>query len=66
VGIALRSGYRVPAVNQFGNERGSSCASNANDRACHIRDRPDERGAHGAIGTVAVPGLSITEPTNGM
>jgi hypothetical protein len=55
--IVLRSGYRAPAVNQFGNERGFSCASNANDWARHIWDRPDERGAHGAMVTVVVPWL---------
>ena len=55
--IALRSGYRAPEVNQFGNERGLSCGSNANDYGRHIWDRRDERGALGAMVTVVVPWL---------
>ena len=55
--IALRSGYRAPEINQFGNSHGLSCASNINDYGRHIWDRRDERGALGAMATVVVPWL---------
>src|SRR6201982_823384 len=42
--LAIRSAYRAPAVNAFGNAHGLSCASNARDYARHIWDRPDARG----------------------
>src|SRR4051812_7959280 len=48
---------RAPAVHQFGNGRGFSYASNANDRARHIWDRPDGRGVRGVMVTVVVPWL---------
>lgn len=55
--LALRSGYRSPDVNAFGNERGLSCGSNARNRARHIWDQRDENGALGAMVTIVVPWL---------
>lgn len=58
--IALRSGYRAPAVNGFGSQRqragqgGYPCGSNQMNRAAHIWDQRDDRGM-GAMVTVVVP-----------
>lgn len=59
--IALRSGYRTPEVNAFGNAQqragkaGYSCASNAATVAGHIWDQRDAEGRMGAMVTVVVP-----------
>lgn len=53
--IAIRSAYRSPAVNAFGNLRGLSCASNKRNYASHIWDRRDANGCMGATATVVVP-----------
>jgi len=37
--IAIRSGYRAPALNAFGNKNGLSCARNDFPMECHIWDR---------------------------
>lgn len=55
--IGLRSGYRSPDVNGFGNANNLSCASNARDAGRHIWDRRDARGAAGAMVTIVVPWL---------
>ncbi|MEL6241408.1 MAG: hypothetical protein AAFV87_15815 [Pseudomonadota bacterium] len=36
--IAIRSGYRSPELNQFGNENRLNCARNDNPLECHIWD----------------------------
>lgn len=46
--IAIRSAYRSPSVNQYGNEHGYSCASNAANFGRHIWDRRDAEGCLGA------------------
>lgn len=53
--IAIRSAYRSCAVNEFGNNKGLNCASNANNYARHIWDRPDAHGRHGAMACIVVP-----------
>ena len=53
--LAIRSAYRAPAVNAFGNAHGLSCASNERNYARHIWDRRDARGCMGALATVIVP-----------
>jgi hypothetical protein len=53
--LAIRSAYRAPAVNAFGNAHGLSCASNERNYARHIWDRQDARGCMGALATVVVP-----------
>jgi hypothetical protein len=53
--LAIRSAYRAPAVNAFGNAHGLSCASNERNYARHIWDRRDAHGCMGALATVVVP-----------
>ena len=53
--IAIRSAYRSPAVNQYGNEHGYSCASNAANFGRHIWDRRDAEGCLGATACITVP-----------
>jgi hypothetical protein len=55
--LAIRSAYRSPEVNGFGNRHGLSCASNERDRARHIWDRRDDLGM-GAMTSVVVPWLA--------
>ena len=52
--ISIRSAYRSPAVNQLGNEKGHSCASNQANFAGHIFDRLDANGHMGATATIVV------------
>jgi hypothetical protein len=52
--ISIRSAYRTPEVNRFGNERGLNCAKNEASFASHIWDRRDARGEMGARATVVV------------
>lgn len=52
--IAVRSGYRSPLVNGFGNENGLNCARNDHPLECHIWDRG--QGADRVAGaTVVIP-----------
>jgi hypothetical protein len=55
--IALRSGYRSPAVNDLGNKRYKSCANNESDRARHIWDQRSADGGMGAMVSIVVPWL---------
>ena len=55
--LAIRSGYRSPEVNAFGNAHDLSCASNESDRARHIWDQRDAQGCMGAMTSLAVPWL---------
>jgi hypothetical protein len=54
-GLAIRSAYRAPAVNEFGNKNGLNCARNEANRAGHIWDQRDEKGRMGATACVVVP-----------
>ena len=54
-GLAIRSAYRSPAVNAFGNQNGLNCASNETNRAGHIWDQRDAEGCLGARVSVVVP-----------
>ena len=56
--ISIRSGYRSPEVNAFGNGHYRSCASNEHDRARHIWDHRDADGNLGAMATIVVPCLA--------
>jgi hypothetical protein len=49
--IAIRSAYRSPTVNAYGNRYYSSCASNERNFSRHIWDRP------GAMACIVVPWL---------
>ena len=50
--VFVRSGYRSPTLNAFGNAHGLNCARNDYPLECHIWDRPD----------VPVAGASIVIP----
>lgn len=51
--LHLRSGYRAPALNKYGNENNLNCARN--DAAGHIWDQRDTDGCMGATACVVVP-----------
>ncbi len=53
--IAIRSAYRSPTVNQYGNEHGYACASNEANFAGHIWDAPDADGLVGATACITIP-----------
>jgi hypothetical protein len=55
--LAIRSAYRSPCVNDFGNRHFSNCASNERDRARHIWDQRSADGGMGAMATIVVPWL---------
>ncbi|WP_205624843.1 hypothetical protein [Ralstonia mannitolilytica] len=55
--IHVRSGYRSPAVNEFGNQNKLNCASNASNYSAHIWDYPDAQGKRGATACIVVPWL---------
>ena len=55
--VAIRSGYRSPAVNALGNRLGLSCASNERNRARHIWDRRAADGSAGATTSIVLPWL---------
>jgi len=55
--IHIRSGYRSPEVNQFGNDNRLNCASNAANYARHIWDYSDAQGKRGATACIVVPWL---------
>jgi len=53
--IAVRSAYRSPDVNKFGNDHGLKCARNEANYASHIWDIRDAAGRMGACTSVVVP-----------
>lgn len=55
--IAIRSAYRSPEVNAFGNLNGHSCAVNEDNYAGHIWDYLDAQGHMGAMATIVIPWL---------
>lgn len=52
--VSIRSAYRSPSVNQFGNERRLACSRNEITFADHIWDYRDKDGNMGATATVVV------------
>jgi len=52
--VAVRSGYRSPSLNTFGNENRLNCARNDNPLECHIWDR--------GMGDERIAGASIVIP----
>ncbi len=52
--VAVRSGYRAPSLNRFGNENKLNCARNDNPMECHIWDR--------GTGENRIAGASIVIP----
>ncbi len=55
--IHVRSGYRSPTVNRFGNENKLNCATNEANFAAHIWDYADSAGRRGATACIVVPWL---------
>jgi hypothetical protein len=53
--LAIRSAYRAPALNAYGNAHYHNCGSNERNRARHIWDRRDPDGAIGAMACIIVP-----------
>ncbi|MBO6836499.1 MAG: hypothetical protein JJ878_21295 [Alphaproteobacteria bacterium] len=53
--IAVRSSYRSPQVNRFGNENGMNCARNEANYGHHIWDRRDADGRLGATASIVIP-----------
>ncbi len=53
--IAVRSSYRSPSVNGFGNKNGLNCALNSTSYAGHIWDQRDAQGRMGACACIVVP-----------
>ena len=53
--IAVRSAYRSPAVNLYGNLHYHSCGSNERNASRHIWDRRDAYGFIGAMASIVVP-----------
>jgi len=53
--IAVRSAYRSPQVNEFGNKHNLSCASNASNAAGHIWDLRDAENCVGATACIVIP-----------
>lgn len=56
--LAVRSAYRSPKVNAFGNENKLNCASNESNYASHIWDHLDADDCKGATACVVVPWFS--------
>ncbi|WP_415810417.1 hypothetical protein [Litorimonas haliclonae] len=54
--ISIRSAYRSPEVNQFGNQNALGCSSNKRNASRHIWDQKDKNGCVGAMATVVVQG----------
>ena len=52
--ISIRSAYRSPSVNKFGNENNLSCASNEVNFGHHIWDKRNKDGEMGATATIVV------------
>lgn len=52
--ISIRSGYRSPSLNDFGNSKKLNCGSNEYNRAHHIYDWRDTEGRIGATATIVV------------
>jgi hypothetical protein len=52
--ISIRSAYRSPSVNRFGNENNFNCAANEKNFARHIWDYPDAEGRIGATASIVV------------
>lgn len=53
--VTIRSAYRSPAVNDFGNKNKLNCASNESNAGHHIWDRLDKNGNMGATACIVIP-----------
>lgn len=59
--IIIRSGYRSPALNDFGFRNRLMCGSNADNAAFHIWDHLSKGGHKGAAACIVVPGIKQYE-----
>lgn len=55
--ISIRSAYRSPTLNKYGNENNMGCARNEANYAKHIWDYRDKDGNLGTMATVVVNGF---------
>lgn len=53
--LAMRSAYRTPQINRYGNENNLSCAAPEANYADHTWDRRDKDGCLGAVASITVP-----------
>ena len=53
--VVVRSAYRSPVVNAFGNDHHFNCGSNERNRAKHIWDLRDKDGSIGATACIVIP-----------
>ena len=53
--LAIRSSYRSPALNAFGNANKLNCARNEANYAHHIWDQRDSKGRLGACSSIVIP-----------
>jgi len=53
--IGLRSGYRSPTLNDYGNKNNLKCARNEANFAGHIWDVKDKNGHKGAMACIFIP-----------
>ena len=53
--LAIRSAYRSPSLNEFGNKNKLNCASNESNYAAHIWGKRDANGCIGAIACIVIP-----------
>lgn len=56
--LAIRSAYRSPSINKFGNQNKLNCASNESNYAGHIWDKRDKEGHMGATACIVIPWLA--------
>lgn len=59
--VIVRSAFRSRAINAYGNNHTSSCASNERNRAKHIWDWRDKEGLMGATACIVIPWFIDTE-----
>ena len=52
--LAIRTAYRAPTVNAFGNDRYKSCASNESNRGRHIWGQRSTDGGMGAMTSIVM------------
>jgi hypothetical protein len=55
--VSIRSAYRSPEVNEFGNTHFKNCGNTPFNRSRHIWDQRDADGCMGAMATIVLPWL---------
>jgi len=62
--IHIRSGYRSPDVNDFGNKNSFNCGSNERNYGGHIWDIPNSEFGNGAMACVVIPAIAKLSEDN--